>query len=174
MKRFLKRFIKLSWRGIPIGIIATALITTVVLAAVIITAVQTITQDIVEKPAPVEPEIVAAAIDLPNVYENHSFTWEAVAPVRVTSMVADRYLKLALADPSAYSTFSVELVLESKPAGSALVVGTTAITVDEGTLTGNLQLDVAGEYTFTETVAGVAGSAGSASIDLTLTLEDSL
>ncbi len=46
MKKFLKRFIKLSWHGIPIGIIASVLIGTAVLAATYLSVTQTITQEI--------------------------------------------------------------------------------------------------------------------------------
>jgi len=172
MRKFLKRFIKLSWHGIPIGIIATALIGTAVLAVALITVVQTITQDIVTKPPPaVVDELVAPAIALPQVYELSDFTWNAVAPVRATTIEASRTFKAVLVDPTAYSAFSVELLLATKPAGSALVIGTANITVDKTTLTGSLVLDVAGTYTFTETVVGTAGTIASASTNLTLTIE---
>lgn len=168
----MKKFLKKSWHGIPIGIIASVLVGIAVLAAVLITVVQTITQEIVVAPPPVTAdEIIAPDIVLPIVYVGQNFSWNAAAPVRATAIEASRTLKAVLAEPTAYSAFSVELTLATKPATSTLVVGTSKITVGTGSLTNSLVLDAAGVYTFTETVTGTAGSAASASVGLTLTIE---
>lgn len=168
----MKRFLKKSWHGIPIGIIASVLVGTAVLAAVFFTVTQTITQEIVEAPLPVEAdEIIAPNIVLPIVYVGQNFSWNAAAPVRATTIQASRTLTAVLANPSAYSAFSVDLLLASKPGTSGLVVGTSRITMNQGTLTASLVLDAAGVYTFTETVTGTAGAATSSTTTLTLTIE---
>ena len=49
MKRFLKKFWKLSWKGIPVGAMLTVILgVTVVASSVLIGTTQTITQEIKE------------------------------------------------------------------------------------------------------------------------------
>jgi hypothetical protein len=176
MKRFLKRFVKLSWKGIPIGIIASVLIGTVVLAAVFITVTQTITQKIVEpEPEPVYDygEIVAPNIALSNLETGKSFTRTIVGGVTVDLGPdgAGAALRLSCNASPLYSSFDVEITLTDKPEGSEVwLVGYSVSGGGEV----SIELDLPGLYIFDQTITGKAGGgAGSAQSTITLTLEES-
>ena len=172
----MRRFLKLSWRGIPVGLIATILIGTMVLAAAAyLTVTQVITQEITE-PAPPPPdygEIIAPSIALTSVEAGQSFTKTVVDGVTVDLGPdgAGKALKLACTPDPKYTSFSVTITLTSKPEGSTVglygygITGAGEVSVD---------LDIPGVYTFDQTIEGRAGSTGgSAQSTITLTLEDS-
>ncbi len=173
----MKRFLRKSWHGIPIGIIATVLIGITVLAAssyLIVT--QTITQDIREAEEPPEPvygEIIAPSIALPHLHVNKSFTKtvEGGVTVELGPDGAGKALRLVCAPDSLYTSFGVTITLTEKPEGSEVglygygITGGGEVSVD---------LDLEGTYVFDQTIEGKAGSsAGSAESTITLTLEDS-
>ncbi|GAI55325.1 unnamed protein product, partial [marine sediment metagenome] len=167
---FLKRFIKLSWHGIPIGIIASVLIGAAVLAATYITVTQTITQEITEpEPPPDYGGIVAPTMALPKLETGKSFTKVLPDGVVVTRKGYDVAFEMALTSDPLYTNFGVELILTGKPSGSDLVIG-TGYAVSGGASVG-VNLDIAGTYTFTETITGTAGSApGTATSTVVFTL----
>ncbi len=175
MKGFLKRFVKLSWRGIPIGIIASVLIGTAVLAASYLIVTQTITQEIVE-PTPPPPdygEIIAPSIALSSLETGQSFTKtvEDGVTVDLGPDGAGKALRLACSADSLYSYFSVTVTLKERPEGST--VGLYGYSIAGGGEV-SIELDVPGLYIFDQTIKGRAGNvAGSVESTITLTLEDS-
>ncbi len=174
MRKFLKTFVKLSWRGIPIGIIASVLVVVVVVAAVVISALQTITQEVVVQPAPPEPSVVAAGFALPAVYEDETFTWEAGNPVLVSPVTSGRYLSIVLTADPGYADLEVTLTITASPDLVVVPIG-TAIVVDKtgaGTNTNQLLLGGAGTYAFSEKVTGTVGSVDSLTTDLLVAIDD--
>jgi hypothetical protein len=175
MIRFLKRFVKLSWCGIPIGIIASVLICTAVLAAVIyLTVTQVITQEIVgPTPPPDYGEIIAPNIALTHIQTGHSFSKTFVDGVTV-DLKSDGVGTTFNIDPNQsplYTFFSVELVLTDMPDESHLVEGMSWKAVGGARV--GFTLDAVGLYTFTETIKVTAGDAtGSAQSTVILTLEE--
>jgi len=174
MKKFLKRFIKLSWKGIPIGIIVTVLIGTAVLATVLISVTQTITQEIEEPYVPPEDygEVTVLDLALSKVDTNSSFS-RTLTDAVVMELGGDgegKGLKIVCNADPLYSSFGGTITLTSKPDGSEVGLYGYGIT-GGGEVT--IQLDVRGTYLFDLTVAGTTGSEiGSATSTITYTLED--
>jgi len=172
----MKRFLRLSWHGIPIGIIANVLVGTAVLAAVYITATLTITQEIEEPYVPPEKDygsITAPDIDLSKVAPNSSFSQTLTGAV-VVELGPDgegEALKMVCTPDPKYTLFDVTITLKERPEGSEVpfyglgITGGGQISVD---------LDVRGTYIFDLTIAGTAGgSTGSAVSTIDFTLETS-
>lgn len=173
----MKRFLKKRWHGIPIGIIASVLIATMVVAAVsYLTVTQIITQDIIEPVEPPPPdygEITAPSIALTSLEAGESFTRTIVDGVMVDLGPdgAGKALRLACTPDPKYTSFGVTITLTSRPEGSTVglfgygITGGGEVSVD---------LDVPGLYIFDQTITGTAGSAtGSAESIVILALEDS-
>ncbi|MBA7531784.1 hypothetical protein ES705_24005 [subsurface metagenome] len=177
MKKSLKRFVKLSWCGIPIGIIASVLIGTAVLAAIYLTVIQTITQEIKEPYLPPEEvygSITAPDIDLSQVAPNSSFSQTLTGAV-VVELGPDgegKALKLVCDPDEKYTLFDVTIKLTDRPEGSE--VSFYGYGIQGGGAAVAIDLDKRGTYIFDLTIAGKAGSAeGSAQSTITFTLEDS-
>lgn len=177
MKKSLKRFIKLSWHGIPIGIIATVLIGTAVLAAVLLSVTQHITQTIV--PEPVLPDygsITAPGIALNNVQVNGAVLKEQSGAV-VVQLEADGlnkflHLKLREVTTDLYADYEVKLI--SSQDDNPMCVPVILTVTKGGTLDVSSQLTHVGTYTFVERITATAGSTtGSADVEVDITLEDS-
>jgi len=172
----MRRFLKLSWHGIPIGIIASILIATVVMAAVYLTVTQTITQTINEPEEPPPPdygEILAADMILPTVETGDPFskTVSGGVTVNLGPDGAGKALKMVCTPDTKYTSFDVTITLISRPVGST--VGLYGYGISGGGEI-SLDLDVAGTYVFDQTIEGTAGnSEGSAGSTVTFTLEDS-
>lgn len=152
MKRFLKRFIKLSWRGIPIGIIASVLIGIAVVASLYISITQDITQTIT-KPEP-EPEygtITAPAIDLLNVVAGQGFG--TVYPLHVEVNLgpdgAGKHLWLELTEDPLYTEYEVKLECKVSADEGVVPIGTEVI-VDMVNWRTSIPLGAAGTYIFDE------------------------
>ncbi|MBA7591464.1 hypothetical protein ES708_33622 [subsurface metagenome] len=167
----LKRFFKLSWKGIPIGIIASILLCTMVVAASYFAVTQTITQKITEAPTPPDyGEIVAPSVSLPNLVVGKSFEKDFPNGVVVTRKNYDVAFEMALTSDPLYTSFGVELILTGKPQGSDLVIGTGYAV--SGSASVGVDLDIAGIYTFDETITGTAGnSPGTATSTVVFTFE---
>ncbi|MBA7500012.1 hypothetical protein ES704_02764 [subsurface metagenome] len=173
----MRRFLKLSWHGIPIGIIASALVGTAVVAAGVYFAVtQTITQEIITEPEPEpEPEYGTITVDtaaLPQVYAGKSFTKTIVGGVQVDLGPdgAGKGLKLECTASELYDSFDVNIFLTSAPNGSE--VGPYGYGVSGGGIV-IIGLDLPGLYIFDQEISGRAGSAtGTATSTITFTLVD--
>jgi hypothetical protein len=173
----MKRFFKLSWKGIPIGIIATVLLCTVVVAAVWVTTTLTITQEIKEPYVPPEEvygSITAPDIDLSQVAPNSSFSQTLTGAV-VVELGPDgegKAMRMVCTADEKYTSFGGTITLKERPADST--VGLYGYGITGGGAAVAIDLDVRGTYIFDLTVEGKAGSeAGSASSTITFTLEDS-
>ena len=172
----MKRFLRVRWHGLPIGIITSALIATMVVAAAsYLTVTQVITQRITEPPGPPPDygEIIAPSIALTSVETGQSFTKTVVDGVTVDLGPdgAGKALRLSCTPDPKYSSFGVTITLTAKPAGSEVMLAGYGIT---GAGEVSVDLDVPGVYRFDQTIEGRAGSeAGSAESTITLTLEDS-
>ncbi|GAI71836.1 unnamed protein product, partial [marine sediment metagenome] len=144
----MKRFLRLSWRGIPIGLIASILICTAVVAAGVYFAVtQTITQEIIEEPEPDYGTITVDTATLPQVYKNGSFSKTIVGGVQVQLGPdgAGKALKMDCTPDSKYTSFGVTITLTDKPAGSGVMLAGYGIT-GGGVI--SVDLDVPGLYIF--------------------------
>ncbi len=177
MKKSLKRFIKLSWRGIPIGIIASVLIGTAVLATVWVTTTLTITQEIKEPYVPPEGVyggITAPDIDLSQIAPNSSFSQTLTGAV-VVELGPDgegKALRMVCVPDDLYASFGGTITLKERPADST--VGLYGYGITGGGAAVAIDLDKRGTYIFDLTIAGKAGSEiGSASSTIEFTLEDS-
>ncbi|MBA7567360.1 hypothetical protein ES708_09071 [subsurface metagenome] len=176
MKKSLRRFIKLSWHGIPIGIIASVLICTAVVAAAYIGVTQTITQKITEPYVPPPPdygEIIAPEIALANLETGKTFTKVVTDGVTVDLKAdgAGKTFNIAPDPSELYTFFSVELVLTDKPAESQKTIGMGWKAVNQARV--GTTLDAVGLYTFTETIKVTAGNApGTATSTVAFTLEE--
>ena len=172
----MKRFLKRSWHGIPIGIIASVLIGTMVVAAAYFTVTLTITQEIEEPYVPPPPnygEILAPDIDLSKVNTNSSFSQTLTGAV-VVELGPDgegKALRMVCTPDPKYTSFGGTITLTSKPEGSDVglygygITGGGEVAID---------LDLRGTYIFDLTIEGKAGgTTGSASSTITFTLEDS-
>ena len=172
----MRRFLKLSWCGIPIGLIATILISIAVVAvSVYLTVTQVITQEIIEPPPPPPDygEITAPSMALPSLQVGQFFitTAEDGVTVNLGPDGAGKALKLSCTPDPKYTSFGVMITLTSKPVGSTAGLYGYSIT---GAGEVSVDLDLPGLYIFDQTIEGVAGStAGSAQSTITLTLEDS-
>ncbi|GAI88696.1 unnamed protein product, partial [marine sediment metagenome] len=93
----MKRFLKKRWHGIPIGIIASILITGIVVAGTLIGVTQTITQEITEPPKDYG-SITADPITLNSVYvgKNVSQSFSGAVVVVVGPDGVGKYLHLKL------------------------------------------------------------------------------
>jgi len=177
VKKALKRFVKLSWRGIPIGIIASVLIGTVVLAAVYITTTLTITQEIKEPYVPPEKDygsITAPNIDLSRVSPNSSFsqTLTGAVVVELGPEGEGKALTMVCIPDEKYTSFGGTITLKERPEGSE--VGLYGYGITGGGAEVGIDLDVRGTYIFDLTIEGIAGgSTGSAQSTIEFTLEDS-
>ena len=173
----MKRFLRKRWHGLPIGIIASVLIGTIVVsAAAYLTVTQVITQEIIEPYEPPPPnygEITAPSIALTSVQAGKPFAKYVLDGVTVDLGPdgAGKALKLACTPDPKYTSFGVTITLTSKPEGSEVglygygITGAGEVTID---------LDLEGTYIFDQAIEGVAGSTlGSAESTITLTLEDS-
>ncbi len=173
----MKRFLRKSWHGIPIGIIATAFLGVAVVASgAYLIVTQTITQQITKPGTPPLPnygEIIAPSIALTSLETGQSFTKTVVDGVKVELGPdgAGKALRLVCTPDSKYTSFGVTITLTSRPEGSTVglygygITGGGQVSVD---------LDVAGTYIFDQTITGVAGpTLGLATSTITLTLEDS-
>lgn len=170
----MKKFFKRTWHGIPIGIIASVLICTVVVAAVYITTTLTITQRITAPPPPPDyGEILAPDIDLSKVEVGKSFSQTLTGAI-VVELGPDgegKAMRMVCAPDELYTLFDVTATLKERPVDSTVgfygygITGGGEVAID---------LDVRGTYIFDLTIAGKAGSStGSASSTITFTLEDS-
>ncbi len=174
---FLKRFIKRSWHGVPIGIIASVLLCTAVVAAgAYLTTTLTITQEIKEPYVPPEKDygvILAPDIDLSGVDAGSSFSQTLTGAV-VVELGPDgegEALKLVCDPDEKYTLFDVTLMLKERPEESEVPFYGIGIT---GGGQASVDLDVRGTYIFDLTIAGIAGSElGPAESIITLTLEES-
>ncbi len=172
--KLLKRFIKLSWKGIPIGIIATVLIGIAVAASLYISTTQLITQTIHE-PLP-EPEygtITAPDINLDEFIgvkvRAGGMSFGSVFPNHVTvelgSDGAGKHLWLELDASDLYAEYEVKLVCQVTADETAVPIGKTII-VDETNWRSSIPLGATGTYTFDQFIHGKTGSvAGAASTD---------
>lgn len=184
MKKVLKRFIKLSWHGIPIGIIASVLVGTAVVAGILLGVTQTITQEIKEEPAP-PPDygsITAEDIILDDVIVGNSVSQSF--PGAVTVVVGPdgvgKYLHLKLNTTSdLYEWCGV--TLRSHVGDNPITGMNLLINVTYGELGGqprdfphcSVQLTEPGTYIFEETVGAIPGSTlGTAEVTVDITLED--
>ena len=175
----MKRFFKLSWKGIPIGIIASVLICTAALAAILIPAVtQTITQEIEEHPVEYVYDygtITAATdISLDNVVEGESGTeyFTDAVTVEVGPDGVDKYLHIELSGALELYTGWYDVTLTSEPGDNPM--GSLSIRAGIGD-PGSYQLTVAGTYIFTEKIQYQAsGTAGgqTAVVIANITLQD--
>ena len=172
----MKRFFKKTWKGIPIGIIATVFLCTAVLAATVyFTAILTITQEIKEPWEPPPPdygEVLAPDIDLSKVDAGSSFSQTLTGAI-VVNLGPDgegELLRMVCAPDDLYTDFDVTATLTDKPEGSG--VGLYGYGITGGGEVG-IQLDLRGTYIFDLTIAGKAGNTlGAASSTITFTLEE--
>ncbi|MBA7625708.1 hypothetical protein ES703_33140 [subsurface metagenome] len=185
MKGTLKRFIKLSWKGIPIGIIATVLIGTAVLAAVLLSVTQTITQEIKPyvPPPPDYGSITADDIILDDFIigdSSVSQSFPGAVTVVVKSDGVGKYLHLKLNSTSdLYEWCGV--TLRSYVGDNPITGMNLLINVTYGELGGSprdyphcsVQLTEPGTYTFEQTVGAIPeGTLGTAEVKVDITLED--
>jgi len=156
MKR-LKRFFKLSWKGIPIGIIASVLVCTVVVASLYISLTQTITQTILEpEPKPEYGTISALDINLdefgPSFYAGGQ-SFGSVFPNHVVVELgpdgAGKHLWLELDEDPLYAEYEVKLVCKASSDLGVVPIGTEVI-VDMVNWRTSIPLGTAGTYTFDE------------------------
>ncbi len=173
MKKLLKRFIKLSWHGIPIGIIATVLIGIAVAASLYISTTQIITQTIEPEPPPkVYGTITAPDINLdefgPPLYAGGQ-SFGSVFPNHVAVELgvdgAGKHLWLELAADALYAEYEVKLTCRESADLAVVPIGTEVI-VDMTNWRTSIPLGVAGTYRFDEFIHLKTGpTAGSASTD---------
>jgi len=160
MKR-LKRFFKLSWKGIPIGIIASVLVCTVVVASLYLSRTQTITQTILEpEPEPEYGSITAPDIDLQNLVAGGQ-GFASVFPNHVVVELgpdgAGKHLWLELDEDPLYAEYEVKLVCKLSADEAVVPVGTTII-VDMTNWRKSIPLGGVGTYTFDEYIHLTTGS----------------
>jgi len=157
----MKKFFKRSWKGIPIGIIATVLIGVAVVAALHFSVTQTITQTINEPPPPPEyGNIIAPALDLDDlVAGGQSFggVWPNHVEVYLGTDGAGKHLWLELGEDLLYAEYEVKLVCKVSADEGVVPVGTTVI-VDETNWRTSIPLGIAGTYTFDEFIHLKTGS----------------
>ncbi|GAI17158.1 unnamed protein product, partial [marine sediment metagenome] len=110
MKHLLKRFIKLRWHGIPLGIIASVLICTVVAAASYLIATQTITQDIKDYGSITADDIALGDVA---VGENVSQSFSGAVEVNLGPDGAGKALRMVCDADSLYASFDVTITLTS-------------------------------------------------------------
>jgi len=162
LKKFFKRFIKLSWKGIPIGIIASVLIGIAVAAAIYVSTTQVITQTITEPPEPKDYGTVTAPdIALQNLVAGGQ-GFSQVFPNHVEVVLgpdgAGYHLWVELDEDLLYSAYEVKLVCKTSVDEGIVPIGTTVI-VDMVNWRTSVPLGSAGTYVFDQYINLTTGAA---------------
>lgn len=154
----MKSFLKRKWHRLPVGIITVILLTSLVAGSVfaatpLITTDQIVTQTLVKDYG----TITAPAIVLTDVRPESDFsqTLDDYIIVELGPDGVGQEFRMSATPSDLYTSFNVTITLIDKPEGSE--VGLYGYGISGGGVVG-IQLDVAGTYTFEQTVSGTAGS----------------
>ncbi len=163
----MKKLFKKTWHGIPLGIIASVLVGTVVVAALYFSITQTITQTITEPPEPKDyGTVIAPDIELQNLVaggQGFSGVWPNHVAVALGPDGAGMHLWLELDEDPLYAEYEVKLVCRTSTDEAVVPVGTTII-VDMTNWRTSIPLGAAGTYIFDEFINCTTGvAAGEAS-----------
>lgn len=160
--------VKIFGKSIPLLAIIAIITVGLVSAAVYISVTQYITQDIT--PELDYGTITAPSFNLPNMAVSDSITHSQEVTVDLTALGVGKEFSMAMESDALYTNFDVTIQCTSKPAGSD--VPTYGLGISGGGVIG-IQLDVAGLYTFTETIEATAGNnEGTAESTITFSLVD--
>lgn len=172
----MKQLLKKRWHRVPVALISAflmvGLLTGGVFAALPAT-VQPVTQGVVMTYD--YGTITANAIELPNVKvgdtRSKTFPGAVVVELGVDAVSLPGALKMVCDADPLYDSFDVTITLTDKPAGST--VGLYGYGISAGGEV-SIDLDVAGTYTFDQTIEVTAGSIpGPATSTITFTLIES-
>lgn len=168
----MRNFLKKRWHRIPVALVSAVLVIALVaggaFAAILTETPQTITQEITEPSS-----IAVADINLDSVVAGGSVS-KSLRNAVVVNLESDgvgKALRMVCNADPLYTSFDVTITLTSKPAGSSVILAGYGIT-GGGAI--SVDLDVAGTYTFDQTIEVTTGSTpGAATSTVTFTLEDS-
>lgn len=170
----MKKILHMKWFSIPITVFLVLVLTAgaAIATGPFLTTEQTITQQINERPLDYG-SISALDISLDDVEVGKTFTKTYLSSVIVDLGPdgAGKALRMVCNADSLYTSFDVTITLISKPVGSEVGLYGYGITAGGEVA---IDLDVAGTYTFDQTLLVTAGSStGDATSTVTFTLEDS-
>lgn len=172
----MRRLFRKRWLGLPIGIIATALIGIAVLALVLINVTQHIGQELVDEEPPTDyGSISAPSFDLANVTVGGAVSHTAPDSVVVVLEAAGegKVLHLILDDTTTTLYGAYEVSITSLAADNPTAADITLTVTSGGTLDDSIALTDAGTYTFDETITATAGGVtGTADVIVDVSLSD--